>query len=329
MPSPQIALSRAIAAFLQAKQAAGLSPNTIRNYRNTFAKLDSYLATADPPFASLDIDTLTGFLAWLQTTPFEPDGVAPRGALRLSDKTILNMHTDLSALWTWGKERGLVTENIVRRIQAPDPENPVIIPFTKEDIERLVAACAQKRSWKTQQDQPPELRQTADRDRALILMLVDTGVRASEICALQRADLDMAQNAAHIQHGKGDKARIVHFGKRTAKALWQVLSVVPESGAREAVFTVGPLKAARPLDRSVLCRLLKRIGERAGVGDVYPHKFRHTFAINYLRNGGDVFTLQALLGHSDLEMVQRYLNIVQTDCARVHAKASPVDNWKL
>jgi integrase/recombinase XerD len=80
---------------------------------------------------------------------------------------------------------------------------------------------------------------------------------------------------------------------------------------------------------SSLRQLIKNLAEKAGVDDAYPHKFRHTFAITYLRSGGDIFTLQALLGHSSLDIVRHYARIAEIDIEQAHRKASPADNWRL
>jgi integrase/recombinase XerD len=162
---------------------------------------------------------------------------------------------------------------------------------------------------------------------------VDTGIRAQELCDIQIGDLNLGTNSVKIGgkgHGRDKKERHVFISKRTAKALWRYITPrLSASGEEDRLFAVNIDDDPRPMSRDVLRRLLKRIGDRAGVSGVHPHRFRHTFAINYLRNGGDVFTLQALLGHSSLVMVQRYLRIAQTDCSEAHKQASPVENWRL
>jgi site-specific recombinase XerC len=110
-----------------------------------------------------------------------------------------------------------------------------------------------------------------------------------------------------VKHGviggaKGGKGRTVYLGKTTRNAMWYYL-VDPED-ANDPDAPVFLDQHGRHFNPGSLRQLIKDIADRAGVKDAYPHKFRHTFAITYLRSGGDIFTLQSLLGHSSLEMVQ-------------------------
>jgi integrase/recombinase XerD len=231
----QLSLAQACEGLIRAKTAAGHSPNTLRNYRVSFDKLHLYLG--DPPFASITRDQITGFMAWLRGEyESEPDGVAPRGTFKLAEKSRLNIHTDLSSLWTWATKEGIVEANIVRAVEAPHPRPPVIEPLSQNEVERLVNACAEKRSWKLAKREvtPNELaRPTADRDRALILLLVDTGMRASELCGMRMDDLNMAANRIKVL-GKGNKERSVFFGKRTSKARGSMSGRAPHRNGSSA-----------------------------------------------------------------------------------------------
>ncbi len=116
------------------------------------------------------------------------------------------------------------------------------------------------------------------------------------------------------------------FCSRTGRALWRYLATRTDDTAEEFLFLTDN---DTPFNRNHLNRTLKRIGQRAGVQGVNVHRFRHTFAITFLRNGGDPYSLQRLLGHSTMEMVLRYLSIAQADLDKNHKLASPVDNWRL
>ena len=327
-----ITLSRACESMIRYKTAIGKSVHTISDYKNTFKKLLLFFED-DPPFPTVTRDQLVSFFAWLQDDYIsEPDGVAPRGKVRLSPKSILNIHVNLSALWTWGVNEGFIDKNIIRAIEPPPVSEPVIVPFTKDEVAALLKACDQSRTWKTRATTATD-RPTAVRDRAIILTLLDTGCRASELCGMCFGDLNMSTNSIKVR-GKGPgrepKERIVYVGKRAAQAIWRyLLPRLDTIRDDDPLFANDPEDSSQPITRTTLTKLVSRIGERADVADTYPHRFRHTFAINYLRNDGDLFTLQALLGHTDLAMVKRYARIAQMDCADTHRRASPVDNWKL
>ena len=145
---------------------------------------------------------------------------------------------------------------------------------------------------------------------AIIYTLVDSGLRASELCALTVRDYDQRRGRLHVRHGKGDKARLVPLGNTAKSAIGDYL------GTRGKTKPADPFFATRTnthLERNNLGSLLERIGQAAGVKGCNPHRFRHTFSINFLRNGGNVFLLQELLGHASLEMVQRYARIAERD----------------
>jgi site-specific recombinase XerD len=252
--------------------------------------------------------------------------------VRLSPKSILNIHTDLSAFWRWALREGYVAENLVRCVDPPPVSDPVVEPLTKDAMIALVKACGANAGWKTRPSTASR-RTTADRDRAIVMLLLDTGIRASELCDIRIRDINIPTRSVRIRGkgpGRGPKERVVYLGARATQAVLRLLT--PRLGVfaeDDHVFTVGPAEQPRPMSRNVLGTLLRRLGKRAGIRKVHPHRFRHTFAITYLRNQGDVFTLQDLLGHSDLAMVRRYARIAQVDCAQAHQRASPVDNWRL
>jgi integrase/recombinase XerD len=308
----QITFSQAINGYEMAAAARRLSVHTITEYKNTFKKLGEYLQS-DPPLAAITRDQVTEFLS-LQT---------------VGGKTLLNYHTGLSALWTWALSEKIVAENIIHLVERPKPEQRIIQPFNEIEIRAILNALA----YTVPVRQPGKRvarrhRPDADRDQAILLLLLDTGIRASELVELtiHRVDLRSPNKSITIRNGKGGKDRHIPISARTGQAIWKSLTSRKEARVDAPLFVT---HQNRPLDRTQLGKTLAKAGDRAGVSDVHPHRFRHTFAICYLRNGGDIYTLQMMLGHTTLDMVRVYLQIAQTDVDAAHRKASPVDNMHL
>lgn len=305
-----VSLAQAIEGYLLAAKARRLSSATLADYSNTFRKLTACMGDVD--LARITPADVRFFLAGQDA----------------SRKTVLNMHIALSALWTWAVRENLTVHHVMRDVQAPKAPAPVVEPFTPEDVKSLMRALDQSKPY----DRPGKRTTVhrlplATRNRAIILTLLDTGVRASELCGLLDADVDL-KNQRIIVLGKGAKHRMLRFSDRTGQALWKYRTQHrshAEHPAPEFFLTI----RGNALSRNDLLHLLVAIGKRAELADVHPHRFRHTFAIEFLRNGGNIYMLQQMLGHTSLDMVRRYLHIVQSDLESAHQQASPVANWRL
>lgn len=307
-------LSDAIDGFLFDK-SVGCSPHTISDYRHILRQWASFLVD-DLPLETISADHVRRYLFHL------------RVERKLAPKSVKNAHTGISAFFSWAEEELQIEHQVRGKVKSPKANAPEIIPLCKADIQLLLKACERTAGWESDRRRPADaLRPSRNRDKALVLFLLDTGLRVQELCDLRVGDVDMQSGAVIVHHGKGDKERIVYAGHVARTALWRYLAKRRFKEKDDPLFATNK---HGPMDRHTVRKLLTRAGGRAGLSEpAHPHRFRHTFAINYLRNGGDIFTLQRLLGHSSLDMVRRYLSIAQVDLAEAHRRASPADNWRL
>jgi integrase/recombinase XerD len=306
---PQILFSKAVAGYMLAAEARHLSKNTLIDYSRTFRKFQDFLGE-DPPIAKITRQQIEGFLR----------------SQTVSNKTLLNYHIGLSALWTWAIGEELVEIHIIHRVERAKPEKRAVEPFTEDDIRKLLSVITTSRAYtRPGKRESAHSIPNAERNRAIILLLLDTGIRSSEMCGLRINQTDLKNRRIRVM-GKGSKERWVPFCARTGQVIWKYLATRKDEPANNFLFVT---TEGGPMDPDRVLKLLWGIGERAGVENVHPHRFRHTFAINFLRNGGDPWSLQMMLGHSTMEMVKTYLSIAQADLDERHKLASPVDHWRL
>ena len=161
------------------------------------------------------------------------------------------------------------------------------------------------------------------RDYTILLTLIDTGLRVSELCGLGVCDIDWSSGFMRVL-GKGSKERLVPFGTTLRRALHEYIGRKGQFGGDHYLFVN---QFAQRLDRRVVRLILLKLGEKAGVKGVRisPHTCRHTFAKNWILNGGDPFSLQRILGHTTQQMVSHYVNLAANDIRVQHSKFSPAD----
>lgn len=304
--------SKAVEGFILSKQIEGLSDSTLTTYQYHLEHFTSWHNNTE--LEKITANDIKRFFLFLQTE-YEPVRWNKDNS-PLSNRTLKNIWIVLKSFYTWAKDE-LQVNDMMSSIPPPKATIVEVEPFTQAEVKALLKVVDKKSNG---DNHPFGLR-----NRAIILTLLDTGLRATETCNLKIADVEMRTGKIKIDNAKGNKTRSVYLGVGARKACWKYLASREDGDDPARPFFIGENK--KEIERTNLRKILHRIGIKAGVKNVYPHRFRHTFAIEFLRNGGDIFTLQMLLGHSSLEMVRHYSKIAEIDTERMHRIASPVDNW--
>ncbi len=229
----------------------------------------------------------------------------------VSSETVERAYGGLRCAFRFWKREGELAANPMELVERPRHERVLIRPLSPEQAALLVAA--------------PDARTVAGlRDRAIFMLLLDSGLRVSELLSLEAERVDWEDCTATVM-GKGRKERSVPFSERTCAALREYAQARAGGPVESPVFFLG--LTGKPMHRGLVRALMVRYGRRVGITGVRlsPHTLRHTFAVMYIRNGGDPFSLQEILGHSTLEMTKRYVHLARRDVSEQHKKFSPMD----
>jgi integrase/recombinase XerC len=297
-PSP---LEAALSAFLLDREARRCTSKTLEHDAYTVGGFVRYLqAQGVPDPQAIEPHDIRAYLVSLQH----------RG---LKDTT---QHAHARGIKTWLRwlvREGDLAVSPMERVAMPRLEHRIPAPFTPQEVHALLAAC--RRHLKL-----------GARNYAIVLTLLDTGLRASEFCSLRVGDVDLRSGLAMVM-GKGRKQRQVRVGAKARGAIVRMLGWHQDTTAGTALW-MGYDVNGHPrgaLTTSGIQSVLRRLGQKAGVMPCSPHRFRRTFALWMLRDGCDLHTLRLMMGHSTLAVLQRYLALAGEDIERAHKLHSPAD----
>ena len=195
---PGLETVKAVQDFLQFKAAEGLSAKTIDSYARDLRRWVEYMG--DNEVGKITVLDLRKYLAYL-LTEYEPRRISGGNDIKLSPKTVRNVWITLASFFHWASDERQIP-NVMKSVPAPKFEIPPVEPFKKEEVEAILKVCDFCREAKTDQRHKFSMRRASGfRDKAIILLLIDTGLRASELCSLRIGDVETQTGKVQIRLG--------------------------------------------------------------------------------------------------------------------------------
>lgn len=289
--------TKAVEMFYLRCKVDGLSPKTILNYEKVLSSFERFLG--DLPLKEVTTTLLRAYFFELKGRNLRPASLATH-------------YRNLKVFFSFLVREGIFEKNPIDGINKPRLPSQFPHVLEEHQVQALLKVAKKRRSFE------------GVRDYTILLAFLDTGIRRGELLGLDTRDADLSNRSLKVR-GKGSKERTVYFGRKLAKALHKYFEARGYKPCEEALFIT---RSGERLKERNINQMIERLEKRAKIDGVRvsPHAFRHTFATSYIRNGGDPFTLQRLLGHSDIKTVMIYVHMVGRDLKEAHARYSPIDN---
>lgn len=278
--------------FVASKKAVNRQTNTLKQYTREIYNMLNFLGKRIEDITGMDLRYYYGIMR------------ERRGIKMSTMQTRLHY---LSSFWDFLTAEELVHSNPVRRVGLLKVEKTIKKPFSAEDMEALRTGCAELR------------------DRALVEFLYSTGVRVSELVALNVGDIEMGRQEL-IVYGKGSKERKTYLTDGAKFYLRRYLQerctseeLTLEQLQRKPLF-VGLDRPHNRLTVAGVQYMLRQLGRRVGVDGVHPHRFRRTIATDLLSRGMPIEQVKEFLGHEKLDTTMIYCTVKAENVQASHRK---------
>ena len=302
MNTTAAALPELIDLYVLRCEVEGKSPRTVRAYRETLGRFLRTLTEDGAPLDAAQIETAHVYTYLGRYT-------------HLGTETRHRYFREVRCFFNWLVEADYLERSPFRGMRNVRLPQRIVQPFSADELACLLAAC-------------PTGTPLGIRDRAILLMLLDTGIRCSELVQLNLEDLDLADGRLRVLHGKGNKQRVVPFAGHCRDALQMYLDSRGDQAG--PLFLAGSgegsLRKGVALQPNGLKQMLRRLARLTGITKVHAHRFRHTFATWAIQHDARELDVQYLLGHSSSDMVRRYSSSYRSEQAALrHVGFSPAD----
>lgn len=289
--------------FIQHKALEGLAPRTIKDHLTHMGYFKKFLVEDHRSNLDrcVDVDLFRGYLTHMMSDK----GLKPC--------TINIRLRTLKCYLKWLFDEEHVDFNYSLKLKLVRTPEDTIKPLSDSDTRKMLKA-------------PDRSMYSGLRDFCLMVLMLDCGIRIGEAVKLTVNDIDTRLGIINIraENAKTRVFRQLPVSQKTSKLLLELIKMAQDNDT-EYVFqsTYGGMVGQHNIIAS-----FEKYGKQAGVKvRCTPHIFRHTFSTNFVRSGGDIFTLQKMLGHSTLVMCRKYIQLDNSDLVRKHHQASPLDRY--